>query len=59
MSESEIIEKLRLVKALWAGTRYQGEREAAQTVALKLKKRLDDLRSAAPVVEYSFSMSDL
>lgn len=56
--EARILEKLKRVMALFAGTDVEGERAAAEATALRLQQRLDTLRRSNPDSEYRFTISD-
>ena len=58
MDEQKLIEKLRLIEALYAGAATSGERMAAGNARERIRNRLHSLQSDKPI-EYRFSMSDL
>ncbi len=56
--EEKLLEKLRRIEALFAGTDAAGERDAAAAAAKRLRERLNEFRRVDPPVEYRFTMSD-
>ncbi len=56
--EGTLIEKLRKLEALHAGTRVDGEREAANRAAEKIRARLAELRGREPDVEMLYRLPD-
>jgi hypothetical protein len=56
--EGTLIEKLRKLEALHAGTRIDGEREAASRAAEKIRARLAELRGLEPDVELLYRLPD-
>jgi hypothetical protein len=56
--EESLVEKLRKLEALHAGTTVDGEREAAQRAAEKIRARLADLRSQEKDIEMRYSLPD-
>jgi len=58
VDEARLIEKLRLVEALFAGAATDGERAAAESAKQRILKRLDFWEREAPPVEYRFSLGD-
>lgn len=56
--EGSLIEKLRKLEALHAGTTVDGERQAAQRAAEKIRARLAELRSHEKDVEMQYSLPD-
>jgi hypothetical protein len=66
MDEAKLIEKLRLIEALFSGATTEGERTAAARAGQRIRERLKDVgkedekKEAPPVeIEYRFSMGDL
>jgi len=59
MDEKQLIEKLRLVEALFEGTSSEGEREAAANALSRLRGRLEQLRQSDPPIEYRFRMENM
>ncbi len=57
--ELKLLERLRRVEALFAGTDMQGEQDAAAQAAKRIKEKLAELRKSDPPMEYRFSMPDL
>jgi hypothetical protein len=58
VDEAKLIEKLRLVEALFAGAATDGERAAAESAKQRILKRLHFWEREAPPVEYRFSLGD-
>jgi hypothetical protein len=56
--EGTLLEKLRKIEALHAGTTIAGEREAARRAAERIKARLAELRSREQDVELQYSLPD-
>ena len=56
--EGTLIEKLRKLEALHAGTAVEGEREAARRAAEKIRARLAELRGHEKEYEYRYSLPD-
>ncbi len=56
--EGTLIEKLRKLEALHAGTRVDGEREAANRAAEKIRARLAELRGRESDVEMLYRLPD-
>jgi len=56
--EEKLLEKLRRIEALFAGTDALGERDAAAAAAGRLRQRLDELRRRDPAVEYKFTLTN-
>ncbi len=59
MNESQLIEKLRRVEALFEGAATAGEREAAASALERLRGRLADMQVSDPVIEYRFTLADM
>ena len=59
MNETKLIEKLKLIEALFAGATTDGEKNAAFNALERIKKRLKETQEIDPPVEYKFSMSDM
>ena len=57
--ERELIEKLKKIEALFAGTPELGEKHAASQAAERIKERLESFEKSDPPVEYSFSMTSM
>jgi len=57
--EARIIEKLRLIEALYAGAATQGERAAAAGAIKRMQARLEQQKQADPPIEYRFSMGNM
>lgn len=56
--EGSLIEKLRKLEALHAGTTVDGEREAAQRAAEKIRARLAELRGREKDIEMRYTLPD-
>lgn len=59
MNETKLIEKLKLIEALFAGATTEGEKDAAFNALFRIKKRLKEVQKTDPPVEYKFTMSDI
>ncbi len=59
LDEAKLIEKLRLIEALFAGATTPGEKDAADRARQRILERLKSCERADPPVEYKFSMSDM
>jgi hypothetical protein len=58
MDEAQLLEKLRRIEALHAGTSSAGEREAARLAAERIRARLAEVRGREPDVELVYSLPD-
>lgn len=56
--EGALLEKLRKIEALHAGTDVAGEREAARRAAERIRARLAELRGREQDVEFRYSLPD-
>ena len=56
--EGTLLEKLRKIEALHAGTKVDGEREAARRAAERIRARLSELRGREPEIEYRYTLPD-
>jgi hypothetical protein len=56
--EGTLLEKLRKIEALHAGTKIDGEREAARRAAERIRARLAELRSREPDEVFRYSLPD-
>jgi hypothetical protein len=59
MNETKLIEKLKLIEALFAGATTDGEKDAAFNALQRIKERLKQTQKIDPPVEYKFTMSDM
>jgi hypothetical protein len=59
MDEQKLIEKLRLIEALYAGAATSGERLAAESARERIRERLHKLQGQDKAVEYRFSLGDM
>ncbi|MBI4701683.1 MAG: hypothetical protein HY744_11085 [Deltaproteobacteria bacterium] len=58
MDEAKLLEKLRLIEALFAGATTEGERVAAAEARRRIQARLEAVEQLDPPVEYRFAMPD-
>jgi hypothetical protein len=58
MLEGTLLEKLRKLEALHAGTKFSGEREAARLAAERIRARLAELQQREQELEYRYSLQD-
>jgi hypothetical protein len=58
LDEARLIDKLRLVEALFAGASTAGEKAAAESAKERILERLSLWEQEAPPVEYKFSLGD-
>lgn len=56
--EGTLLEKLRKIEALHAGTKVDGEREAARRAAERIRERLAELRGREQETEYQYRLPD-
>ncbi len=56
--ETRLLEKLRLIEALFAGATTDGEREAAAEARKQIQLRLTSLEQSDPPAEYRFTLAD-
>lgn len=56
--EGTLVEKLRKIEALHAGTKVDGEREAARRAAERIRARLEELRGRDEEIEYRYTLPD-
>jgi hypothetical protein len=59
MDEARLVDKLRLIEALFAGATTPGEKVAAERARGRILERLEQLEREAPPVEYRFTMADM
>jgi hypothetical protein len=59
VDEAKLIEKLRLIEALFAGAKTEGEKDAAERARQRILERLRTVERADPPVEYRFGMGDM
>jgi hypothetical protein len=59
MDEARLVEKLRLIEALFAGATTDGERVAADYARQRILERLRAVEVTDPPVEYQFSLGDM
>lgn len=60
MSDLErLIEKLKLIEALYSGATTPGERSAAENARVRIKNKIEQYRGADPPVEYKFTLQNM
>ena len=59
MNQAKLIEKLKLIEALFAGAATEGEKDAAFNALQRIKDRLKEIQQTDPPVEYKFTMSNM
>jgi len=59
VDEARLIEKLRLIEALFAGGATEGEKVAAERAKQRILERLRFSEQEDPPIEYRFSMGDM
>jgi hypothetical protein len=59
MNEQKLIEKLRLIEALFSGTTSPGEKVAAELAKERIFERLRQMEKEEPLIEYRFTMADM
>jgi len=59
VDEAKLIEKLRLIEALFSGAATEGERVAAGRARQRILERLERFEKEDPPLEYRFSMGDM
>ena len=59
MDEARLIDKLRLIEALFSGATTQGEKVAAERARERIVERLKHWETEDPPVEYRFTMADM
>jgi len=59
MDEAKLIEKLKLIEALFAGATTPGERVAADAARQRILERLKSVEVVDPAIEYKFTLGDL
>lgn len=57
--EQKLIEKLRRIEALFAGTTFEGERVAAADAMQRIRERLRQIQESDSPIEYKFTMTDM
>lgn len=53
-----LAEKLKRIEALFAGTTYEGEKDAAGEALERIKKKIKELEKKEKPLEYKFSMTN-
>ena len=56
--ECELIDRLRRIEALFAGTPFDGERHAASAAIDRIRQRLLQVQESEKPVEYRFTLGD-
>ena len=59
MDEAKLVEKLRLIEALFAGATTEGEKDAADRARQRILERLKAVGKADPPVEFKFRLLDM
>jgi hypothetical protein len=59
MDEDKLIEKLRLIEALFAGAKTSGEKDAADRARQRILERLNSIEKADPAIEFKFTLHDM
>ena len=59
MDEARLIEKLRLIEALFAGAKTAGEKDAADRAKQRILERLKSIEEADPSIEFKFTLHDM
>ena len=59
MDEARLIDKLRLIEALFSGATTQGEKVAAERARERIVERLKRWETEDPPAEYRFTMADM
>jgi hypothetical protein len=59
MDEAKLIEKLRLIEALFAGAKTAGEKDAADRAKQRILERLKSVEKADPPIEFKFTLRDI
>ena len=59
MDEARLIEKLRLIEALFAGAKTAGEKDAADRAKQRILERLKSIEEADPPIEFKFTLHDM
>jgi len=57
--EQKLVEKLRRIEALFAGTTFEGERVAAADAMQRIRERLRQVQESDSPIEYKFTMTDM
>lgn len=58
-NEAKLVEKLKLVEALFAGAATDGEREAAATARERIRNLLESKKRIDEPIEYKFTLGDM
>jgi hypothetical protein len=57
--QQKLIEKLRKIETLFAGTTFAGEKDAASDAIDRIRQKLQSLEDTDPPIEYRFTMEDM
>jgi len=58
MDEKKLLETLRKVEALFAGTTFAGERDAAAEAIERIRARLREVQKSDPPLEFRFTLNN-
>ena len=58
MLEADLLDKLRKIERLYAGSTTPGEKDAAADAIARIKKRLAETAKTEQPIEYKFTLSD-
>lgn len=59
MNEQDLIDKLRLIEAMFSGATTKGEKNAAELARKRILERLRLMEKEEPLLEYRFTMTDM
>jgi hypothetical protein len=59
IDEARLIEKLRLIEALFAGAKTAGEKDAADRAKQRILERLKSIEEFDPPIEFKFTLHDM
>jgi hypothetical protein len=59
MDETRLMEKLRLIEALFAGAKTAGEKDAAERARQRILDRLKSMEASDPPIEFKFTLRDM
>jgi hypothetical protein len=59
MDEDRLIEKLRLIEALFAGAKTAGEKNAAERAKQRILERPKSIEESGPPIEFKFTLHDM
>ena len=55
----KLIDKVRKLEAVFAGTNFDGERVAASVAIDKIRERLRSVEDVDPPIQYKFTLADM